>query len=330
MIDPAFPKAELHCHIEGAARPGLVLEQARRFGVDASAHVDGEHGYIWNDFTSFLAAYDFAASLFRTPEDYVLLARDHYTGLAQQGCIYAEVFASPDHAEHSGFSYRELIDAIARGIGEAKEETGIEGRIITVGVRHQGVETVEKAARLAAEYPHPLVTGFGMAGDERFGRPADFARAFAIAAEAGLGLTVHAGELCGPQSVREALDALKVTRIGHGVRAIEDAALVERLAAEKIALEVCPASNIALGVYPTFKAHPLARLHEAGCLVTLNSDDPPHFHSSIAREYEIAEAEFGFDRQTLGQMTLNAIEVAFVDGDTRRRLLEKCAGLGLS
>lgn len=330
MLARVMPKAELHCHIEGAARPELVLEQARRKGVDASRFVDGARGYIWQDFTSFLAAYDFAASLFDTPEDYVRLTEDHYLNLSAQNCIYGEVFASSDHAEHNGFSYGELIAAMAEGMERARLATGIEGRIIPVGIRHKGPEAVMRAAQLAVAHPHPLVTGFGMAGDERFGEPADFAAAFAMAGEAGLGLTVHAGELCGPRSVREAIDHLGVRRIGHGVRAIEDAALVERLAAERIVLEVCPASNIALGVYGSYGAHPLAKLREAGCIVTLNSDDPPHFSSSIEREYEIAAEEFGFDGDALAEMTANALEAAFVDGDTRQRLLEKCGALRLT
>lgn len=316
------PKAELHCHIEGAARPEIVLAQARKYGVDHRSHI-GPDGYIWHDFTSFLAAYDFAASLFRTPEDYELLAHDHFSGLAAQDCLYGEVFISPDHAARMGISYRDLADAIARGIGRAREETGIEGRMIAVGLRHEGPGAVEATARLVADNPHPMVTGFGMAGDERMFSQADFARAFAIAADGGLRLTVHAGELCGASSVRDALDHLPVERIGHGVRAIEDPELVARIAEKGIVLEICPASNIAVGVFAGFEDHPFRRLAEAGCRVTLSSDDPPFFHSSIGREYEIAHDAFGYDRKALAGFTRTAIEAAFVDGDTRARLLEK-------
>ena len=319
----SVPKAELHCHIEGAASPELVMQQGERYGVDTSAFIDPGKGYIWTDFTSFLEAYDSAAALFRSADDYILLTEDHYLGLAAQNCIYAEVFASPDHAARIGCSYTELIEAIATGIRNARASTGIEGRVIAVGLRHEGPERVEATARLVADHPHPMVTGFGMAGDERMYRQTDFARAFRIAGEAGLGLTVHAGELCGAESVRDALDHLGVSRVGHGVRAIEDAELVRRLAEEGTVLEICPASNIVLDVFSSYANHPFRKLEEAGCRVTLNSDDPPHFHSSLANEYRIAVEEFGYQPQDLMRFTKIAIEAAFVDGDTRTRLLEK-------
>lgn len=323
-------KAELHCHIEGAAEPHLVFEQAERYGVDVSGVVNEARGYLWEDFTSFLKSYDFVASLFRTPEDYVRLTQSHYRMLARQNCIYGEVFASPDHAARIGCSYSTLIEAIVEGIELVKAESGIEGRIIVTGVRHVGVEAVEEAARLAVSHPHPLVTGFGMAGDERMGVPADFARAFDIARDGGLCLTVHAGEFGGAESVRQAMDHLKVSRIGHGVRAAEDPDLVQRIAEEGIVLETCPGSNISLKVYSDFASHSFTALVEAGCRVTLNSDDPPHFHTSMNREYEIAAEEFGYSTDELNGFTRTALESAFVDGETRQRLLEKldAAALG--
>lgn len=324
-----LPKAELHCHIEGAVRPALALEQARKYGVDASGVIDGEGGYRWHDFTSFLAVYNFITDLFRTPEDYALLAEDHYRNLAAQNCLYGEIFISPENADRIDCAYQTLIEAIAEGYYRARQVISVEGRFIIVGERHLGVEAVENAARLAVSHRHPLVTGFGMAGDERSGRQADFTRAFAIAGEGGLALTVHAGELCGADSVRGALDHLGITRIGHGVRAAEDPSLITRLAEEQIVLEICPASNIALGVYPDFNAHPFVVFDRAGCVVTLNSDDPPHFHSSISHEYEIAAEAFGYDAAALLRFTKNALRASFTDGDTRNRLLEKCAGGGV-
>ncbi|MCB1387090.1 MAG: adenosine deaminase [Nitratireductor sp.] len=319
-----MPKAELHCHIEGAATPELVLAQAAKYGVDVSGTVDAHRGYVWEDFTSFLKAYDLAASLFRTPEDYIGLARDHFVRLAGQGCIYGEVFSSPDHAERMGCSYPAMTEAIAEGIDQARVETGIEGRIVVTGVRHVGIEAVEKAAMLAVRHPHPLVTGFGMAGDERVGHPSQFRRAFDIARDGGLGLTCHAGEFGGPQSVEAVLDHLAVSRIGHGVRAIEKPDLVRRLADEAIVLEVCPVSNVVLGVFASAQAHPFPALLAAGCRVTLNSDDPPHFHTSLEKEYAVARDAMGISRSQLLACTRTAIEAAFVDGETRRTLLEKC------
>jgi adenosine deaminase len=315
-------KAEIHCHIEGAADPELVIRLAGKYDVDLN-DVIHEGRYIWHDFTTFLNAYDKAASVFRHPEDYRLLAYDYFSRLAADGAIYGEVFGSSDHAALMGIGYTDLVNAIAAGIEDAKADYGIEGRIIMTCVRHLGPEAAEAVAETIAANPHPMVTGFGMGGDERSFTVEDFANAFGIAGDAGLGLTSHAGEFAGPKSVWDSLDHLGVTRIGHGVRSIEDPKLVDRLAHDGIVLEVCPGSNIALGVYAGYDRHPLRQLYEAGVRVTLNSDDPPFFHSNLAKEYEIAGNHFGFDRQMLDQCTRNALNAAFVDDDTRRRLMKR-------
>lgn len=313
-------KAELHCHIEGAASPALVKAQARKYGVDVSGFLSGD-SYIWSDFSGFLVAYDGAASLFRSAEDYALLARTYLEGIAAENAIYAEIFVSPDHAVAAGLSPQAYFDGLAAGIADAKAATGIECRMIVVGVRHFGANKVEAAARLAASRPHPLITGFGMAGEERFGKVADFARAFDIARDAGLGITIHAGELAGPESVRDALDHVRPSRIGHGVRAAEDWPLVERIAREGVVLEVCPGSNLALHLYPGISEHPFDRMRRAGVKVTLSSDDPPHFGSSIGHEYAMAAQAWGYGAADLTAITRTSIDAAFVDEPTRAFLL---------
>ena len=315
-----LPKAELHCHIEGATPPALAASQAERYGVDASAFIrDGE--YVWQDFTSFVQCYDATANLFRTEEDYALLAETYLAEIAEAGAIYSELIVSPDQGDAVGIGADAYICGLADGADGAKARTGIETRFIIVGIRHFGPERVVRAAEYAARRPHPLITGFNLAGEERMHRVADFVRAFDIAREAGLGITIHAGELSGAFSVRDALDHVRPARISHGVRAIEDADLVRRLADEGVVLEVCPGSNVALNVFPDFAGHPLRALHGAGVRVTLNSDDPPFFHTSLAREYEIASTIMGFsDAEILG-MTRTAIEAAFVDEPTRQALL---------
>ena len=313
-------KAELHCHIEGAASPALVREQARKYNADVSGFISGD-AYVWSDFTGFLGAYDGAAALFRSEEDYAALAQTYLEGIARENAIYAEIFVSPDHAAAAGLPASAYFDGLASGIAAARSTTGIECRMIIVGVRHLGAEKVETAARLAAERPHPLITGFGMAGDERFGKVADFARAFDIARDAGLGITIHAGELGGADSVRDALDHIRPARIGHGVRAEEDPALVQRLADTGVVLEVCPGSNLALDLYPDISRHPFDRLRRAGVKVTLSSDDPPHFGSSIGHEYQMAADAWGYDQADLTGFTRTSIEAAFVDEPTRAILL---------
>lgn len=313
-------KAEIHCHLEGAAPPALVEEQARKYGVDTSTFLrDGV--YIWSDFAEFIQCYDAVAQVFKTDEDYARLTEAYLTELAGENTIYSELIISPDHGDRIGLGADAYLAGIAEGIDAAQQKTGIEARIIVTGERHFGPESVIAAAQYAARVKHPLITGFNMAGEERMGRVADYARAFDIARDAGLGLTIHAGEVCGAFSVSDALDLIQPQRIGHGVRAIEDSALVARLADLGTVLEVCPGSNIALNVYPDFESHPLRRLRDAGVRVCISSDDPPFFSTSLAQEYEIARHAFGFSDAQINAMTRTAVEAAFVDEETRGRLL---------
>ena len=320
-----LPKVELHCHVEGAAFPELVRRVAARHAIELKGLFDDDGNFIWHDFTSFLNAYDQASAVFRTPEDFRDLTFTHFTSIAAEGAIYGEVFISCDHGFASGLSYADYVGGMAQGIIDAEAETGIVGRMIATGVRHLGPDRVLAAAELSAREPHPLVTGFGVAGDERMHHHRDFADAFRIAGEAGLGLTAHAGELCGPESISAALDHLGISRIGHGVRAIEDPALVERIIAEEIVLELCPGSNVALGLYPDIAGHPFRRLMEAGVRVTTSSDDPPYFGSSIGAEYDwLAEIQ-GLSEADFDRINRTAITAAFVDEPTRSRLLAKLA-----
>ncbi|TPI47101.1 adenosine deaminase [Mesorhizobium sp. B2-9-1] len=320
-------KAELHCHIEGAAAPELVVAQARKYGKDPSPYIQ-DGSFVWQDFTSFLAAYDFASDLFRTEEDYARLADYYLTSLARDGAIYSEIFTSPDHAKKAGLSPKAYTDALGEGMTRAKAKTGIEGRMIVTGVRHVGVEAIEQAARFAARCGHPLVTGFGVAGDERIGDFEDYVRAVEIAREAGLGITIHAGELMGWESVAAALDHIRPSRIGHGVRAIENPDLVRRIAAEGVVLECCPGSNVALKVFDSFADHPFPALRAAGCKVTLNSDDPPYFWTSLKREYDIAAEHFALNDKALAGITRTAVEAAFVDKKTKAMLLGRLDARG--
>ncbi len=316
-------KAELHCHVEGTAAPALVQRMAQKNGFSTDGLIDGDGRYIWQDFTSFLNAYDRAAAMFISEDDYAEMAYDYFSRCSAQGMIYGEVFISADHAENAGLSYIAYVEALAAGINKAKAESGIEGRMIATCVRHYGPERAEPVAQLLQTCPHPMVTGFGMAGDERMHRPSDFAKAFDIARDAGLQITAHAGEFGGPESVRAVLDELGVKRIGHGVRAIEDAALVSRLADEEIVLEVCPGSNISLEVFPNWTSHPIMRLRDAGVKITISSDDPPFFHTNISREYEQVQKTFALSDDQMTDFTKQSLKAAFVDEPTRARLLSR-------
>ncbi|MEO0635201.1 MAG: adenosine deaminase [Pseudomonadota bacterium] len=317
------PMVDIHTHIEGAAHPQFVRAQAQKYGVDLS-NIFAENGetYCWHDFTSFIAAYGAVSDVLRAPEDYVALTEDVLLRQAGDGVIYQEFFCSHDNSDRMGCHVTDMWDAMAEGAAQAKAKTGIECRFITTGVRNLGMHHVDEAAVLAEAHPHPMVTGFGMAGDERMGHPSEVASAFERAKGAGLRLTAHAGELCEAQSVRDCLDHLDLERVGHGVRAIEDADLVQRLAAEGVVLEVCPGSNIALDVFTT-DTHPLRALRDAGVKVTVAADDPPFFKTTTKAEYEMARNQFGFSGDGLLQLSRTALNAAFVDEDTRDALIAK-------
>ncbi len=320
-----IPLAELHCHIEGAAPTDLVRELAHRNDQDITGLINGEDGYIWSDFDSFLSAYDRVASVFTRAEDYSNLAYAYASGLAAQGAIYSETFSSTDHAEQAGVEPMAYLDALADGIKRAEADHGIVSRMIPTGVRHFGTQAINRAADIAIEAAktNPLITGFGIAGSEVAGSLLDAKDAFARCADVGLGLTAHAGEWTGPPTIRDAI-SLGVTRIGHGVRAAEDEALMAEIAAKGITLEVCPVSNVVLNAVDGLDAHPAKQLHNAGIKLTANSDDPPHFHTTLAKDVETMVHLLGGDETAMRAMlTRNALNAAFVDEPTRQKLLGK-------
>jgi adenosine deaminase len=322
----ALPKAELHVHLEGTAPPSLIRRLALRNG---SPLPDGlfrdEDTFAWEDFLGFLRSYDLAAGVIRTAQDYRDVTYEYLAACAAEGAVYVELIASLDHGAQVGLPDDEHLAGIAQGIDDAYAAHGIVGRIISSCVRNFGVPAAEDVARRTLALDHPYVVGFNMAGDE-VGFPAgDFAGAFAIVDEAGLGCSVHAGEHAGPESVRAALALPGVVRISHGVRAVEDPALVAELADRGIVLEVCPTSNIVLSVFADYATHPLPVLRAAGVPVTLGSDDPPYFGTTIGREYALAHERLGCDLADLQQITNTALDAAFVsphiiDGLRGRRL----------
>jgi adenosine deaminase len=306
-------KAELHAHLEGTAPPDLIRRLAERNGMPVPEGVfETPERFRYTDFLDFLNTYDLAASVIRTGDDYRDVTYEYLASCAREGAIYSELTISPDHAALVGLSDEEHIDGIARGIDDARRDHGIEGRILVSAVRNFGVEQALRVARYAAERPHPYIVGFSMAGDEENYPAGDYAEVFEIAAGAGLGCTVHAGEWAGAHSVAAALE-LPVTRIGHGVRAIEDPALVEEIAERGIVLECCPTSNVVLGAFPSYEEHPLPRLREAGVRITLGSDDPPYFGASIGGEYAVCAEHYGWDDAILRDITETALEAAFCD-----------------
>jgi adenosine deaminase len=314
-------KAELHVHLEGTAPPALIRRLAERNGLPVPDGVfDGPDRFAYTGFLDFLKTYDRAASVIRTAQDYRDVTYEYLASCALQGAVYVELIVSPDHAALVKLDPEEHLNGIAKGIDDAREDRAIEARILFTAIRNLGAEQAVRVARYAASRPHPYVVGFQMAGDEENFPAGDFKEAYDIAADAGLGCTVHAGEWAGPESVRAALE-LPVTRIGHGVRSIEDPALVEELAARQTVLECCPTSNVVLDLFRSYEDHPLPRLMEAGVKVTLASDDPPYFGASIGGEYAICRERYGFDDDRLRTITRTAIEAAFCEKTLKQSLM---------
>ncbi len=320
-----LPKAELHCHLEGAISPDLALRLGARHGLHLEVAIGADGAYVWRDFNEFLTAYDAVAHMAVTPRDYGDILFDYYAHAAAHGLIYGEMFVSLDHGLSHGATYPEFIAGLADGIDRARSQLGVEVRLVLTAVRHLGPGQAEIAARAAESFPHPYVTGFGLAGDELFGQPADFARAFDIARGAGLGLTAHAGEIAGADSVRATLAAFRPSRIGHGVRSVEDPDLVRHLAGENVTLEICPSSNLALGLFPDLVSHPVDRLRREGVRLCLSTDDPAFFHCDIGSEYQRTAAAFGWDEGTQLAMTRAAIDAAFCPRELKTKLLDRLA-----
>ena len=315
-----IPKAELHCHLEGSIPPALARELAARNGLGIPPGLIGEHGhYVWKDFLSFLATYDLVCTTLRVARDFGDVIYSYLASVARQGAVYVEMFCSPERPAALGITYNAWLEALESGIDRARRDFGIEGRIVIICIRHLGPERALAMARKMVAEPHHYVVGFGMGGDEAQFAPADFAPAYRLAHDKGFGCTVHAGEVRGPESVWAAINDLPVTRIGHGVRSADDPALMAELVRRGIVLEVCPGSNIALGLYPDRKSHPLHRLIEAGVRVTLNSDDPPFFHTSLGAEYD----EAGLGEAALRGIARTTIEASFADQATKQRLLRE-------
>jgi adenosine deaminase len=318
-----LPKAELHVHLEGTATPDVVRRIAARNGLEIPEGVfAAPDRFAWRDFLDFLNTYNLVSSVIRTGEDYRDITYEYLAACAADGAIYVELTASIDHARLAGLSDAEHWEGIAAGIDDARRDHGIEARILSVAVRNYGVERAMEIAELTAARPHPYVVGFSLAGDEAGYPPEPYAPAYRVAADAGLGCTVHAGEWAGAASVRGALE-LPVTRISHGVRAIEDPSLVRELAEREITLEVCPTSNVVLGVFPTFEDHPFPALRAAGIPLTLGSDDPPYFGASVGGEYAVARDRFGLDDAELLEITRTAIGASFAEPALRAELLAR-------
>lgn len=316
-----LPKVELHLHLEGAAPPAFIRGLAKEKKIDIAGIFDAQGNYSYTDFWHFLKVYEAATSVLTKPEDYHRLTLAVLEESAKSGVVYSETFLSPDFCGGRDIgAWREYLAAMREAADQAERQMGITLRGIITCIRHFGPDKARETARCAADTAGDWIVGFGIAGDEKIGKPKDFRWSFDCAREAGLRLTAHAGEWGGADSVRDAIRDLDVERIGHGVRAIEDLSLVDEIAEKGIVLEVCPGSNIALGIYPGWRKHPIAELHRRGVKVTISTDDPPFFHTTMAREYDLLNQAFDWDDGMFRDIARASLDAAFCDADTKARI----------
>lgn len=307
------PKAELHVHIEGTLEPERIFRLAQRNNVKlAYANVEAlRAAYAFTDLQSFLDIYYAGASVLLTEEDFFDMTMDYVKRAAADNVRHAEIFFDPQTHTERGVPMGTVIDGISDALAQASTEYDFSSSLILCFLRHLSEEDAFATLEAALPYRDRFV-GVGLDSSERGNPPEKFARVFARAKELGLRLVAHAGEEGPAQYVTDALDILKVERIDHGVRAIDDDALVQRLARERIALTVCPLSNQKLKVYPDLADHSLKKLLDAGVAVTLHSDDPAYFGGYMNANWEATFDALPLDAADAYKLARNSFEAAFL------------------
>jgi adenosine deaminase len=324
----AAPKAELHVHLEGAIRPETLLTLARRNKVTLPADdLPGlRQWFAYRDFNHFIEIFFLVSRCLRTAEDYELIAYEFGEEMKRQNIRYAEVtFSASTHYYPLGIDHDTYFGGLNRGRERVRRDFGVEMRWVFDIVRDVRGEAERRkradfTTRVALECKRDGVVALGLGGNEDGYPPEDFAPWFERALSEGLHSVPHAGENAGPASVWGALRILGAQRIGHGVRAIEDPDLVRHLAQQRIPLEVCPGSNICLGIYPDFAAHPLSRLYRAGVQLSVNSDDPPLFNVTLNEDVERLHSAFGLELDAIDEILLNGVRHSFLSPERRQAL----------
>jgi adenosine deaminase len=307
-----LPKAELHLHLEGTLEPELAFELAARNRValpfaDVAAL---RRAYSFSNLQSFLDLYYACMAVLRTTEDFHDLAAAYLARARADGVVRAEVFFDPQEHTARGISLDDVVSGLARAARESAEAGGPEVALIACAVRHRGPDAALELVE-SLEPHREAIAGVGLDSTELDHPPRSFARAFEAAAALGFHRVAHAGEEGPPEFVWEAIDVLGVERVDHGVRCIEDAALVRRLAADGTPLTMCPLSNVRLQVVPHLAAHPLPRLLDAGVLVSVNSDDPAYFGGYVADNYVAVAEAFGFSDEDMAALADMSLKSAF-------------------
>ena len=321
-----LPKVELHLHLEGAVRPQTLSELSQskpglRQKVDEWIAARQAQSYRYPTFRDFLVAFGVISQLLETPQDYALATTRLIEWLAEQNVKYAEIIFAAGVVLWKKQSVEAVFEAIAAAAEEAEARTGVRVRWIFDATRQFGIEHVREVLRWTARYRRRNVVGFGIGGDEAAGPAKLFTDIFREAHDLGLHCLAHAGEACGPESIRDAVESLGAERIGHGLTAVRDPSVMALLRERRIPLEVCPSSNVSTGLIARFEDHPLPKLLEAGLVVTLNSDDPAMFGTSLGDEFERAARCFKLSRETLVGLCRNAVRASFLS-ESEKHVLE--------
>jgi adenosine deaminase len=312
-----LPKAHLHVHLESTIRWTTLREIGAANGVPVPAPSDGP--LVFDGFRQFADHNALVRTCLRRPEDFRRIAAEFCADEAAQGTRYAEVtFTAASHGERLGDPDMPL-DAVLAGLAEGQAAYGIECRVILDHSRRRSAERAWRTFELAERHAADGVIGIGLAGDESYPL-APFAEVLDAARDAGLRLVHHAGEICGPASIREAIDVGHAERLGHGIRVLDDPELVAEVRDRAIPLEVCPSSNVTLGLAESFGAHPLPRLRDAGLRVTVNTDIPLTAGTTLTEEYARIRTAFGYDDATLADLSRTTIDASFAPAATKARL----------
>ncbi len=323
----SLPKAELHLHLEGSVDSKTLSELSRRHNTPLSTK-ENRYGhnedsgkelteddvralYRYKDFNGFLMAFKAVTERLRTPEDYELITYRLMEKLKDQNVVHAEVYVSVGVIFWRGQEFDAIFEGLERGRERGERDFGVKLYWIFDAVRHFGVEAAERVFRKAAELRDHNVIGIGIGGDENRGPAEWFRDLYAWSKDQGLHLTAHAGESAGPESIWTALRDLKAERIGHGLTAIQDPALMDYLAEHRVPVEICLSSNLRTGCCMTIENHPLPEYIRRGMLVVLNTDDPEMFETTLNLEYKLAGEVFGLSNQQLTDIAENSIEAAF-------------------
>jgi aminodeoxyfutalosine deaminase len=314
-----LPKAELHLHLEGAVDAKTLLELRHRHGEHATL-AETESLYRYSDFQSFLMAFKAVSAHLRGPDDYELATYRLMQRLKEESILHAEVYVAVGVCLFRKQDFAAIFEGLERGRARGARDFGVSLLWIFDATRHFGVEEAQKVFELAVRYQDRNVVGIGIGGDEQKAPPELFRGVYSYAADNGMRLTAHAGETAPPESIWGALN-LRAERIGHGLTAAEDPDLIEELAYRQIPVEICLTSNLRTGVCKAIAEHPAKSYFDQGVMITLNTDDPALFGTTLSREYQLAQETFGFTDEHLRELARNSFEASFLPAEKKLELL---------